>query len=55
MNVSNMVIPRSIIVSFEVWTLKLSQILLINHFSFNDVNPFCDFVVGFLTLGLGYF
>jgi hypothetical protein len=55
MNVSSMVIPMSIVVSFEVWTLKLSQILLINPFSFNDVIPFCDFVVGSLTLGFGYF
>jgi hypothetical protein len=55
MNVSRMVIPKSIVVLFEVWTLKLSQILLIKHFRFNDVNPFCDFVVGSLTLGFGYF
>jgi hypothetical protein len=55
MNVSSMVIPRFIVVSFEVWTLKFSQILLINLFSFNDVNPFGDFVVGSLTLSFGYF
>jgi hypothetical protein len=55
MNVSSMVIPKSIVVLFEVWTLKVSQILLIKHFSSNDVNPFCDFVVGSLTLGFGYF